>query len=187
MISVNDFKPGITFQQEGNLYVVLAAQHSKQGRGQANVKAKIKDLRTGTITIKSFTGGDKVAKAHIEKVGMSYLYNDGQNAVLMDATTFEQIEIPLARLEWELNFLTEGVAVKVRKFEAEILDVEIPLNIELEVSQAFDAVKGNTTTNPQKRVTLSTGFELEAPLFIKQGDIVIVSTADGKYVGKGKK
>lgn len=187
MISVNDFKPGITFQLDGSIFVVLTAQHSKQGRGQANVKAKVKDLRSGTTTIKSFTGGEKVQKAHIETVAMNYLYNDGQNAVLMDEATFEQIEIPLKRLEWELNFLIEGSKVKVRKFEDEILDIEIPLNIEIEVAEAFDAVKGNTTTNPQKKVVLVTGYEVEVPMFIKQGDVIIVSTEEGKYIGKGKK
>lgn len=187
MISVNDFKPGITFQLDGNLFVVLTAQHSKQGRGQANVKAKVKDLRSGTTTIKSFTGGDKVQKAHIETVAMNYLYNDGNNAILMDEVTYEQVEIPIVRLKWELNFLMEGAKVKVRKFGEEILDIEIPLNIELEVAEAFDAVKGNTTTNPQKKVTLVTGFELEVPMFIKQGDVIVVSTEEGKYVGKGKK
>lgn len=187
MISVNDFKPGITFELDGGIYVVLTAQHSKQGRGQANVKAKVKDLRTGTTTIKSFTGGDKVNKAHIETIQMNYLYNDGQNAIFMDEVTYEQVEIPIKRLEWELNFLVEGARVKVRKFKEEILDVEIPLNIDLEVAQAFDAVKGNTTTNPQKKVTLITGFELETPMFIKQGDIITVSTEEGKYVGKAKK
>ena len=187
MISVNDFKPGITFQLDGSIFVVLTAQHSKQGRGQANVKAKVKDLRSGTTTIKSFTGGEKVQKAHIETVAMNYLYNDGQNAVLMDEATFEQIEIPLKRLEWELNFLIEGSKVKVRKFEDEILDIEIPLNIEIEVAEAFDAVKGNTTTNPQKKVVLVTGYEVEDPMSIKQGDIIIASTDGGKYVGKGKK
>lgn len=187
MISVNDFKPGITFQLDGNIYVVLTAQHSKQGRGQANVKAKVKDLRNGSTTVKSFTGGDKVQKAHIETVSMNYLYNDGTSAILMDEETFEQIEIPISRLEWELNFLIDGSKVKVRKFNEEILDIEIPLNIEIEVSEAFDAVKGNTTTNPQKKVILVTGFEIEAPMFIKQGDVIIVSTEEGKYVGKGKK
>lgn len=187
MINVNDFKPGITFQLNGELFVVLTSQHSKQGRGQANVKAKIKNLRNGATTIKSFIGGDKVQKAHIETVAMNYLYNDGINAILMDEVTYEQIEIPIDRLKWELNFLIEGAKVKVRKFENEILDIEIPLNIELEVAEAFDAVKGNTTTNPQKKVTLVTGLEVEVPMFIKQGDTIIISTEEGKYIGKGKK
>lgn len=187
MISVNDFKPGITFQMEGNLYIVIEASHSKQGRGQANVKAKVKDLRSNAIVVKSFTGGDKVKKAHIERVAMNFLYNDGVNCVLMDNETFEQIELSTSKLKWELNFLNEGMEVKIRKFESEILDLEIPLNIDLEVAEAADAVKGNTTTNPQKKVKLVTGFEIEVPMFIKEGDIVIVATETGKYVGKGKK
>ena len=187
MVSVNDFKPGITFQMDGNLYIVLEASHSKQGRGQANVKAKVKDLRSNSTVVKSFTGGDKVKKAHIERIAMNFLYNDGNNCVLMDNETFEQIELESSKLKWEINFLNEGGEVKVRKFESEILDLEIPLNVDLEVIEAADAVKGNTTTNPQKKVKLITGYEMEVPMFIKEGDIVTVATETGKYVGKGKK
>ncbi|MGL5521950.1 MAG: elongation factor P [Metamycoplasmataceae bacterium] len=186
MINVNDLKPGTTFQIDENIFIVLEASHSKQGRGQANVKVKAKDLRTGTTTVKSFTGGEKVKKAHIEKTDMNFLFDDGMNIFLMDNETYEQIELPSKNFKWELNFLKEGQVVKIRKFENEILDLEIPLNIELAVDQAFDAVKGNTTTNPQKKVILETGFEIETPMFIKQGDIIIVSTETGKYVGKGK-
>ncbi|MGL4342984.1 MAG: elongation factor P [Metamycoplasmataceae bacterium] len=187
MISVNDLKPGITFQISDDLFIVLEATHSKQGRGQANVKAKVKDLRTGTTVIKSFTGGDKVKKAHIERIDMNFLYNDGQNIILMDNETYEQIELDASKYDWELNFLVEGTNVKIRKFNNEILDLEIPLNIDLEVEEAYDAVKGNTTTNPQKKVTLVTGFEVEAPMFIKQGDFITIATETGKYVGKAKK
>ena len=187
MVSVNDFKPGITFQMDGNLYIVLEASHSKQGRGQANVKAKVKDLRSNSTVVKSFTGGDKVKKAHIERIAMNFLYNDRNNCVLMDNETFEQIELESSKLKWEINFLNEGGEVKVRKFESEILDLEIPLNVDLEVIEAADAVKGNTTTNPQKKVKLITGYEMEVPMFIKEGDIVTVATETGKYVGKGKK
>ncbi|MDK2819902.1 MAG: elongation factor P, partial [Mycoplasmataceae bacterium] len=98
MVSVNDFKPGITFQMDGNLYIVLEASHSKQGRGQANVKAKVKDLRSNSTVIKSFTGGDKVKKAHIERITMNFLYNDGINCILMDNETFEQIELDSSKL-----------------------------------------------------------------------------------------
>ncbi|QDY88169.1 elongation factor P [Mycoplasma anserisalpingitidis] len=184
MINVNEFKPGITFQDEGDIFVVLEAQHSKQGRGQANVKAKVKNLRTGSTTIKSFTGGDRVKPAHIDKRKMNYLYNDGENIVLMDNETYEQVEIPLKNVEWELNFLKEGSEVQIRVFESEVLDVELPINVELKVSEAPDAVKGNTTTNPQKKVVLETGFELETPMFVKENDVIIVSTETGKYVGR---
>ncbi|WKX02212.1 elongation factor P [Candidatus Mycoplasma mahonii] len=187
MINVNVLKPGTTFQEKDEIFVVLNASHSKQGRGQASVKIKVKNLRNGAIIIKTFTGGDKVPKAHISKKDMNFLYNDGNNIVLMDDKSFEQIEIPISKVEWEINFLKEGNIVKVRMFEDEILDIELDANIELEVYEAVDAVKGNTTNNPQKKVTLETGFETEVPMFIKQGEKVMISSETGKYVGRGSK
>ncbi len=184
MIDVNKFKPGITFQENNNIFAVINAHHSKQGRGQASVKAKVKNLRTGATTIMSYTGGDKVKKAHIDTKDMDYLYNDGSNAILMDQDTFEQVEIPLNKLEWELNFMTEGNKVKVRTFENEVLDVALPSNVELSVKDSPEAVKGNTANNPQKFITLETGYKMEAPMFIKQGETIIVSTETGKYVGR---
>ncbi|PYF43172.1 elongation factor P [Metamycoplasma alkalescens] len=184
MINVNDLKPGVTFKLDGNIYVVLEFQHSKQGRGQANVKVKAKDLRSGSTTIKSFTGGEKVEKAMIDKVSMDYLYNSGDSIVLMDQDTFEQIEIPVADVEWELNFLREGMRVIIRKFEEEVLDIELPANVALKVTEAPDAVKGNTATAAQKKVTLETNFVIETPLFIKEGEVILVSTETGKYVGR---
>lgn len=185
MINVNEFRPGITFQFENEIFVVITAQHSKQGRGQANVKAKVKNLRTGATTIVTFSGGDRVHPAHIEKVSMSYLYNDGENIVLMDDQTFEQVFIENKKVEWETNFLIEGSKVKLRKFNNEILDIELPSKVELKISSTFDAVKGNTTSNPTKRATLETGFEIDVPLFIKEGEKIIISTDEGKYVSRG--
>ncbi|WP_027334803.1 elongation factor P [Mycoplasmopsis felifaucium] len=187
MINVNTFKPGITFEDEGEIYVVIEAQHSKQGRGQANVKAKVKNLRTGSTTIKSYTGGVMVNKAHIDKRPMAFLYSDGENIVLMDNETYEQVEIPLSHVEWEMNFLKEGMIVKIRKYKEEILDIELDDNVTLQVTEAPDAVKGNTANNPQKKVKLETGFELETPMFINEGDQIIVSTESGKYVGRASK
>ncbi|UUD37314.1 elongation factor P [Mycoplasmopsis equigenitalium] len=169
------------------MYVVLEAQHSKQGRGQANVKAKAKNLRTGAITIKTYTGGDRVQPARIDKKNMSYLYNDGENIVLMDDETYEQIFIPVAKVEWELNFLKESSKVMVRMFEEEVLDIELSANVDLVVTNAPDAVKGNATTNPQKKVIVETGYELETPMFIKDNDVITISTQTGKYVGKANK
>lgn len=184
MISVNDLRPGFTFQYENNIYIVIEASHSKQGRGQANVKVKAKDLRSGSITIKSFTGGEKVERAMIDKVNMDYLYNAGDNIILMDQETFEQIEIPVENVKWELNFLKEGQKVQVRKFEEEVLDIELPINVELKVIESPDAVKGNTAQTAQKKVTLETNYVVETPLFIKEGEIILVSTETGKYVGR---
>ncbi|ENY68687.1 Elongation factor P [Metamycoplasma auris 15026] len=184
MINVNDLKPGVTFKLDNDIFVVLEAQHSKQGRGQANVKVKAKDLRSGSTTIKSFTGGEKVERAMIDKVSMDYLYNAGDSIVLMDQETFEQIEIPVEEVKWELNFLKEGLRVIVRKYESEVLDIELPANVELEVTEAPEAVKGNTAQAALKKVTLETNFVIETPLFIKEGEKVLVSTETGKYVGR---
>ncbi|QJR44124.1 elongation factor P [Mycoplasma miroungirhinis] len=187
MINVNEFKPGITFEMDGNIYVVLESQHSKQGRGQATVKAKVKDLRSGSITIKSWTGGDKVKPARIEKTSMNFLYSDGVNIILMDQNTFEQVEIAISKIEWEMNFLVPSSNVLVRKYEQEILDIELAPNVELKVTEAPEAVKGNTTNNPQKKVTTETGFIVETPMFIKEGETILVSTETGKYVGRANK
>lgn len=187
MINVNNFKPGITFSQNNEIYIVMEAKHSKQGRGQANVKAKVKNLRTGSTTILSYVGGDKVEKAHIDKKYMNYLYNDGNNIILMDEETFEQIEMSMTKVEWELNFLKDGDKVMVRMYNSEILGVELPTNLEFKVTTSPEAVKGNTQSNPQKKITIETGFEMEAPMFIKESDIIVVSTETGKYVGRGQK
>lgn len=184
MINVNNFKPGVTFEENGEIFSVINAQHSKQGRGQASVKAKVKNLRTGSITMKSYTGGDKVSPAHISKSPMDYLYNDGNDFIFMDSETFEQVGIPASNLSWESNFLVEGQKVNVRKYEQEILDIELPINLEVEVIEAPDAVKGNTQTKPTKKIKIGNGFELDAPMFIKEGEKIIVSTETGKYVGR---
>ncbi|VEU69339.1 Elongation factor P [Mycoplasmopsis californica] len=118
---------------------------------------------------------------------MSYLYNDGENIVLMDDETYEQIFIPVAKVEWELNFLKESSKVMVRMFEEEVLDIELSANVDLVVTNAPDAVKGNATTNPQKKVIVETGYELETPMFIKDNDVITISTQTGKYVGKANK
>lgn len=186
MFNVNSFKPGMTIALDNDIFLVMEAQHSKQGRGQASVKAKVKNLRSGAIVIKTFIGGEKVAKAHIEKKQMSYLYHDGNNIILMDNETFNQVEIPLKNVQWEINFLKEGMEVKIRMFNQEVLGIELPTNVELEVIDAPNAIKGNTQNNPQKKVKLETGYELEVPMFIKQNEKIIVSSDFGKYVGRGK-
>lgn len=117
---------------------------------------------------------------------MNFLYSDDSNIYLMDSSDYSQIEIDLSKVEWEMNFLKENSEVQVRMFQDEILDIELPANVDLKVTYAPDAVKGNTTTNPQKKVTLETNFELETPMFIKENDVIIVSTETGKYVGKSK-
>lgn len=184
MISVGDLRPGMTFQYEGNLFVVLDASHNKTARAAANIKVKMKNMRTGSTTEITFGGGDKVAKAHIEKRKMQYLYDSGDMLVFMDNETYEQIEISSANLKWEMNFLKESDDVEVTTFEGEVLGVSLPINVPFKITETEPAVKGDTATGATKNATIETGFQIKVPLFISEGEMVIVNTVDGKYQGR---
>ena len=184
MIIVNDLKPGTSFIYEGNLYVTLSTSLNKTAMRQMVVKAHAKDLRTGTIKDVVFTGGDKVETALIEKNEMQYLYDAGDDLVFMDTTTYDQIEIPKNRLEWEMNFLKPNDNVNITSYEGEILGVALPDKVALKVVEAEQAVKGDTATAAQKNAILETGWQVKVPLFIQQDEIITVSTVDGKYCGR---
>ncbi len=187
MINVNAFKPGITVKVNENIFLVLESSHSKQGRGQANVKAKVKNLRSGSITTLTFTGGEKVSKAHINTVKMQYLYSDGEDYVFMDQATFEQITIPVKNLKWESNFLVEEKIVNVIKFEEEILGVMLPTKEHMIVAETAPAVSGDTIGKATKEAILETGFLIQVPLFINNNDLVEINTSNGKYLSRIKK
>ncbi|WP_159636423.1 elongation factor P [Erysipelothrix anatis] len=184
MISSNDLRSGMSILHEGNLYVVIDTSHNKTAQRQMIIKAKVRNMRTGSVTELSFIGGDKIEQAHVEKRPMQYLYDAGDMIVFMDNETYEQIEIDKARLEWELNFMKENSEVTVVVYESEILGVTLPEKIALTITQAEPAVKGDTATNAQKNAVLETGYEIRVPLFISEGEVVVVNTSDGKYSGR---
>lgn len=184
MINVGDLKPGVTFKYEGNLYVVLDYSHNKTARAAANIRVKMKNLKTGTTTETTFGNSEKVERAIIEKRKMQYLYNNGGMLVFMDNETYDQIEIPADRLTWEMNFMKESDEVEVTSYEGEVLGVSLPVNVPFKVIEAEPAVNGNTATGALKNIKIETGFELKAPLFIKEGETIVVNTVDGKYTGR---
>lgn len=184
MILVNDLRPGVTFQENGDIYSVIDVLRNKTARSGMVIKVKVKNLRTGTYIELSYTGGDKVEPAMIEKKNMQYLYDSGEGLVLMDTSTYDQLELPKENLEWELNFMKENDEVGVSMFENEILGIVLPDKVSLEVIEAEPAVKGDTATNAQKNAKLETGLEIRVPLFISKGESVLVTTADGKYSGR---
>ena len=183
-VIVNDLKPGLTFSYEKDLYTELDIQHNKTPMRQMIIKVKVKNLRSGAITDISFTGGDKVEEIHLEKKTMQYLYDTGEALALMDVDTYDQIEIQKDSLEWEMNFLKPSDNVTVTTYEGEVLGVSLPDKVNLEVVECEDAVKGDTATSAQKNAVLETGWQIKVPLFIKQGEIVTVTTTDGKYAGR---
>ncbi len=184
MIIVNDLKPGTSFLYEGNLYITLSTSLNKTAMRQMVVKAHAKDMRTGTIKDVVFTGGDKVELAMIDKRDMQYLYDAGDDLVFMDNSTYDQIEIPKSRLEWELNFLKPNDNVSITSYEGEILGVSLPDKVALEIVECENAVKGDTATSATKNAVVETGWAIKVPLFIEQGEIVMVNTNDGKYSGR---
>lgn len=181
MINVNDFKPGVTFLYDKEIFLVIESAHSKSGRGQAHVKAKVKNLKTGTTKMITFTGGDVVYPAIIEKRKAQYLYLEGQNYFFMDVETFDQISINENKLEWEKNFLVEGETISLRFYNEEVIGVELKPAVTLEVTYTEPGVRGNSANASLKPATLSTGYQVQVPLFINNNDKIIVSTIDGAY------
>lgn len=186
MISSNDLKPGMTIQQDGEIFVVLEQSQNKTARSAMVVKAKVRNLRTGSNVELSWGGGDKIQPAHIDKKEMQYLYDSDDVLVFMDNETYEQIEIPKDRLKWEMNFMKANDNVMISMFENEILGVILPDKATLQVVECEPAVKGDTATSAQKNAIVETGLQVKVPLFINQDEMIVINTADGKYSGRAK-
>lgn len=171
MISVNDFKTGLTIQVDGNLYRVIEFQHVKPGKGAAFVRSKLRNLRNGNVTEKTFRAGEKVEKAQIDNRKMQYLYASGDQHAFMDMETYEQIELPESQLEYELKYILENMEVQIVSFEGEVLGVSLPNTVVLEVTATEPGIKGDTATGGSKPATMQTGLVVNVPFFVNEGDI----------------
>jgi len=180
-ININDIKNGMTIIIDGNLCLIQEFQHVKPGKGPAFVRIKLKNLRTGSIVENTYNTNIKVERAHVERSAMQYLYSDGDNYVFMNNETYEQLEVPASKLEEEKKFIKEGLEIQINSYEGEIIGIELPEKIEFEVVETEPAVKGNTTNNAQKDAKIETGYVVKVPLFINEGERIIISTKDGKY------
>ena len=184
MISVNDFKTGVTIEIEGNIWQVIEFQHVKPGKGAAFVRSKLRNLRNGNIQEKTFRAGERVSRAHIETKTMQYLYASGDTHAFMDTSTYEQIEMQTSQIEHELKFIKENMEVSLITYEGEIIGIDLPNNVELEVTETEPGLKGDTVSGGSKPATLETGLVVQVPLFINQGETLVISTSDGKYVSR---
>ena len=184
MISTNDLKNGITIQVDGEIFVVMETQHVKPGKGAAIVKAKLKNLRSGAIFEKTFNAGVKVETARIEKQLMQYLYSMSDEYYFMNMETYEQISLTKDHLGDGVNYLIENAEVYITSFEGEVIGIDLPDKINLKVTHTEPVVKGNTTNNALKDATVETGLLVRVPLFIEEGETIVVSTSDGKYVSR---
>lgn len=184
MFNVNDIKNGMTILFEDSIYTVLEFSHVKPGKGAAFVQAKLKNLRTGSIIEKRFNSGTKLEKAMIEKKNMQFLYEASGVYTFMDNETYEQLELTENQLGNDKYYLKDGLEVIVSLYQGEVLGVILPEKVELEIIATEPAVKGNTTNNAQKDATVETGLMVRVPLFIEQGERIMVSTKDGSYASR---
>lgn len=181
MVSSNDFKNGMTILYEGKIYKIIEFMHVKPGKGAAFVRTKLRDLRNGGIVDITFNAAEKVEKAMIEKIAMQYLYDTGDALVFMDNETYEQIEISHTFVEYEMKFLKENENVNIEKYGDEILGVILPDKVTLKIVECEPAVRGDTKTNALKDAVLETGLLVKVPMFIENGEEIIVNTETGKY------
>ncbi len=183
-IEAGDFKTGLTLLIDGEIYQVLDFMHVKPGKGAALLKTKMKNLRTGGILEKSYNATTRFEQAIIDRREVDYSYYADETYYFMDRETYEMYELNQEVIGFAKNFLVEGQKVVVKFFEGELLNLDLPDKVELEVTETTGAVAGNTATNATKDAKVETGLLVRVPLFIKEGDKIIVSTIDGKYNGR---
>ena len=186
MISAGDFRKGVTFEINGQPYVVVDFQHVKPGKGAAFVRTKYKNLVNGSIREEAFNPSDKFPKAHVERKDMQYLYNDGELYYFMDNETYDQIPLTHEQVEDAIIYLKENDSATLKFYKGKCFQVEAPNFVELLITQADPGVKGNTATNAMKPAKLETGVTINVPLFIDQGDILKVDTRSGQYMERIK-
>ena len=182
MINVNDFKTGVTITLEGAIYQVLEFQHVKPGKGAAIVKAKLKNLRTGSIVENTFNAGIKVETAHIDKQKMQFLYSDGDKYNFMDMETFELIPISEETVGDSLKFVKENDICKILSFKGNVFGIEPPIFVELEVIDTEPGFKGDTATGASKPAVVETGATVKVPLFVNKGDRIRIDTRTQEYM-----
>jgi len=182
MISAGEFRNGVTFEMEGNVFQIVEFQHVKPGKGAAFVRTKLKNVITGAVVEKTFRPTEKMPKAHIERKNMAYSYNDGDLYYFMDNETFDMMPLGADQLGDSLRFVTENMNVTVLSYKGNVFGVEPPTFVELKVTETEPGFKGDTSTGATKPATLETGAQINVPLFVNQDDIIRVDTRTGEYM-----
>jgi elongation factor P len=182
MIDVNDLRKGVTFEADGSLFKVIDYSHNKSGRGKASIRVKARNLLTGATLEKTFISGDRVQDVRLEYRNLQYLYNDGAIYHFMDTETFEQPGIDAPLVGDLAHFLTEGLQAKVTFYQGRPIDLELPTTVDLRIVRAEVAVRGDTATGVTKKVEVETGYEVDVPNFVNDGDLIRIDTRTGAYV-----
>ncbi|NPV09749.1 MAG: elongation factor P [Anaerolineae bacterium] len=182
MISVTELRRGTIFESDGNLYRVLEYHHHKPARGNAYIRTRVRDLRSGATLEKTFVSGDRVQDVRLDHRTVQYLYNDGSLYHFMDTETYEQLAVSRETLGDLVNYLVENMTLEVSTYEGEPVDIELPITVDLEVIQTEPGFRGDTASAATKPATVSTGLVVQVPLFVEVGDVIRVDTRDGSYL-----
>jgi elongation factor P len=182
MIDVNQLRKGTTFTRDGELFRVADYKHVKTGRGNATIRVKVRNLRTGSLTEMSFSSGNSVEDVRVESNQVQYLYDDGEFLHFMDQETYDQPQLRKDVFGDDILFLKENMSITLNSYEGEVIDYALPATMEYEVTEVEMAVTGDRANNPSKKIKLETGLEINAPMFINVGDTVRVNLEDNSYI-----
>lgn len=182
MIDAGDLRNGSVFERDGQLFVCVGYSHMKMGRGTAQVRARLRNVKTGAITDETFRPEQRFTRARIDKRNMQYLYSDGDQYHFMDTSTYDQVALAEPALGDALKYLKENAEITVLSYEDQPIGVELPTSVELEVTRTDPGFKGDTATGASKPATVETGLALQVPLFVNQGDRIKVDTRTGEYM-----
>jgi len=182
MIDVNELRKGVTFEVDDQIFRVLEYTHNKPGRGNATIRCKLRNLKTGATIERTFQSGDRVQDIRLDHHQVQYLYQDGGLYYFMDTETYEQPALSASMLGDNVQFLKEGLEVKLTIWQDEPIEIEMPAAVELKIVQSDVGVRGDTATGANKLVTTETGLKVQVPLFINNGDTIKVDTRSGEYL-----
>ena len=183
-ISTSDFKNGMTLDLPEGLFNVVEFQHVKPGKGGAFVRTKLKDARTGQVVDKTFRAGEKVEQAVINKREMQFLYREGDDYVFMDNSSYEQMNVGTSALGSAANYVVEGSSAVLQMYKDEIVGVDLPAAVELDITETEPGIQGDRVSGARKPATLQTGLVVQVPLFVNSGDRIKVDTRSGEYISK---
>jgi len=184
MVSAGDFRNGVTFEMEGNVYQIIEFQHVKPGKGAAFVRTKIRNIIAGSVVERTFNPNDKFPAAYIERRDMEYSYSDGDLYYFMDPESYELVPINAGLLPDNFKFVKENTACKVLSYKGNVFGVEPPTTVTLQITKTDPGFKGDTATSATKPATLETGATIKVPLFIDEGETIIVDTRTGDYLSR---
>ena len=186
MVSAGDFRNGVTFEMDGNVLQIVEFQHVKPGKGAAFVRAKVKNVITGSVIERTFNPSEKFPTAFVERKDMEYSYSDGDLYYFLDLESYELVPINASELSDNFKFVKENMTCKILSYKGNVFGVEPPNFVDLQVTKTDPGFAGNTATNTTKPATLETGAEVKVPLFIDEGEFIQIDTRTGEYLGRSK-